>query len=94
MSAIPDSLKEFIHDEDGQYSEAQLLSLVRQLQAEGRKNRSLCRALYRIMLTVSAEMGAGDDYGFLLRTRDLLNDAVTMTENSLDRMRDQLPITQ
>ncbi len=94
MTAIPDSLKEFIHDEDGEFSEAQLLSLVRKLQTVGRKNRSLCRALYRVMLTVSAEMGAGDDYGFLLRTRDLLNDAVTLTENSLDRMVGKLPASQ
>ncbi len=94
MSAIPDSLREFIFDEDGQYCEARLLSVIRQLQGEGRKNKSLCRALYRCMMLVSLELGIGEDLSFMLRTRDLLNDAITMTENSIDKLTGALPISQ
>ena len=45
MTAIPDSLREFIFDEEGRKSEAEILSLIRQIQATGRDNEAICRAL-------------------------------------------------
>ncbi len=94
MTAIPDSLHKFIFDEEGRKSEAEILALVRQLQDSGRDNAAICRALYRVMVSVSLDLGMGDGLSFMLRTRDLLNDAITMTENSMDRLTGSLPLSQ
>ncbi len=94
MTAIPESLHKFIFDEEGRKSEAEILSLIRQMQAQGRDNEAICRALYRVMMSVSLELGMGDGLSFMLRTRDMLNSAITMTESSIDRLTGELPDVQ
>ena len=46
------------------------------------------------MMSVSLELGMGDGLSFMLRTRDLLNSAIILTEQSMDRLTGSLPVTQ
>ena len=84
MGDLHPSIAEFIKDEDGDYSEAQILSTVRQLQREGRKTRSIARALLRTMLTVSSDLGPHEDYSFMLRTRQVFDNCIDGMEKEID----------
>lgn len=91
MGELHSSMEELLRDKDGDYSEARILSTVRQLQREGRKTRSIARAMLRAMIEVSGDLDPTRDTCFLRHARDVLDESITLTNRCLLEMRDGSP---
>lgn len=85
--ALPEAMQQLLHDEDGKHCEAQLLSLCRRLQQDGRNPHSLVRALLRTTISISGEMPMLDAMHFLERAHSDLGECLEI-QNDFLRNRD------
>ena len=81
MTGIHPSLAEVIRDEDREDAKAELNSLIRRLQQDGKKTRSILRALVDVMMQLAVELPSGGrHYDFLRYVRDSAQDGIALFE--------------
>lgn len=86
MTDLPPSLAEVIHDEDREYAKKELTQLIHQLETDGKKTRSILRALVDVMMQHAVELPTGDrHYDFLRYVRDAAEDGLQIFEAYLDK---------
>ncbi len=83
MTEIPPSSATLIKDvdKDGDYSEAKILSVVKELRSEGRNPQSIARALLRVLLAQSAEQEIQCDSAFLTHARKVFDESIRFNGN-------------
>lgn len=87
MSDLPPALTELIKDEDRENAKTEFRSLIRQMQKDGIKTRSILRALLDVMIQLAVELPSGRHYDFLRNVRDTADDGVALFELFVEKER-------
>jgi len=81
---LPESMEKLLRDEDGDYSEAQFLSLYRKLEKEGRDPHSIGRGLLRVLLQISSDMPTlSHDRKFLEHASEVVNKSIDIINDAV-----------
>ena len=89
MSDSSKTFSDFITDKDGDYSQAQFISLARQLLEQGRRPERVFRAMLRAAYDVSIQHSISEHRDFLIYAAKDTADWLQQVENYCDDMIDQ-----
>ncbi|MDY6980144.1 MAG: hypothetical protein SV201_09695 [Pseudomonadota bacterium] len=80
MAEMRKSFADFMRDEDGEYSDGRILSVVKDLRDEGRRTHSICHALLNAAIEVSFDDGIDYHRYFLNDLKELADYSIAQVE--------------